>query len=51
MTIEYAIMQGSRCVGVNLSASSMKEINDTIAELNIGETKFSAIIVNIKAGV
>jgi hypothetical protein len=28
----------------------MKEINDTIAELNTGATKFSAIIVNIKAG-
>jgi hypothetical protein len=50
MTIEYAILQGSRCVGVNLTASSMKEINDTIAELNTGDTKFKAIIVSIKAG-
>jgi hypothetical protein len=50
MKIEYAIMQGSRCVGVNLTASSMKEINDTIAELNTGEIKFSATIVSIKAG-
>jgi hypothetical protein len=51
MTIEYAILQGSRCVGVNLTASSMKEINDTIADLNTGDTKFKAIIVSIKAGV
>jgi hypothetical protein len=50
MTIEYAILQGSRCVGVNLTASSMKEINDTIADLNTGDTKFKAIIVSIKAG-
>jgi hypothetical protein len=51
MTINYAIFQGSRCVGVNLSASSVKEINKVIAELNVGELKFRAHIVDIKAGV
>jgi|LakMenE01Jun11ns_1017448.scaffolds.fasta_scaffold8875270_1 hypothetical protein len=51
MKIEYAIFQGSRCVGVNLFASSMKEINEAIAELNVGELKFTAHIIAIKAGV
>jgi len=51
MRIEYAIFQGSRCVGINLSASSMKEINKAIAELNVGELKFTAHIIAIKAGV
>jgi hypothetical protein len=51
MKIEYGIFQGSRCVGVNLFASSMKEINEAIAELNTGELKFKAIVINIRAGV
>lgn len=51
MTINYAIFQGGRCVGVNLTASSIKEINQVIADLNVGEFKFRAHIVNIKAGV
>lgn len=50
MKIEYAIFQGNRCVGVNLTASSMKEINDTIKELSAGELKFRAHIISIKAG-
>jgi hypothetical protein len=50
MTIEYAIFQGGRCVGVNLTASSVKEINQTIADLNVGDVKFRAHITNIKAG-
>jgi len=50
MKIEYAIFQGSRCIGVNLFASSMKEINKAIAELNVGELKFTAHIISIKAG-
>jgi hypothetical protein len=51
MNIEYAIFQGSRCVGVNLHASSMQEITDAIAALNTGEVKFTALVMNIKAGV
>jgi hypothetical protein len=51
MTIEYAIFQGGRCVGVNLTASSVKEINQTIADLNVGDVKFRAHITKIKAGV
>jgi hypothetical protein len=51
MKIEYAIFQGSRCVGVNLTAASMKEINKAISDLNTGELKFTAHIVKIKAGV
>jgi hypothetical protein len=51
MKIEYAIFQDSRCVGVNLYASSMKEINKAIKDLNTGELKFTARIITIKAGV
>jgi hypothetical protein len=51
MKIEYAIFQGSRCVGVNLFASSMKEINKVIEDLNIGAVKFQVRICSIKAGV
>lgn len=50
MKIEYAIFLENRCVGVNLTASSMKEINDTIQELSVGELKFRAHITLIKAG-
>jgi hypothetical protein len=48
MKITYAIFLGSRVVGVNLIAASMKEINDSIAELNAGELKFRAHIQDIK---
>jgi hypothetical protein len=53
MKYEYAIFQGGRCVGFNLYASSMNEINKVIAELNTGESKvkFTSHIVAIKAGV
>jgi len=51
MKITYAIFQGGRCIGVNLTASSMKEINQTIADLNVGDLKFRAHIQDIKAGV
>jgi hypothetical protein len=51
MKITYAIFLGGRCVGVNHTASSMKEINEAIAELNVGEQKFKAHIQDIKAGV
>ena len=51
MKITYAIFQGGRCIGVNLTASSMKEINQTIADLSVGDLKFKAHIQDIKAGV
>lgn len=51
MKITYAIFLGGRVVGVNLTASSMKEVNEAIAELNVGELKFRAHIQDIKAGV
>ena len=51
MRIEYAIFQGSRCVGINLSASTMKEINDAMAELNMGELVFHSFVTKIEAGV
>ena len=48
MKITYAIFQGGRCVGVNHTASSMKEVNQAIADLNTGELKFRAHIQDIK---
>ena len=51
MKIEYAIFQGSRCVGVNFYASSMKEINATLEDLNSGKLKFEAVVIDIKPGV
>jgi len=51
MKIEYAIFQGSRCVGVNFYASSMKEINATLEDLNSGELKFRVVISDIRQAV
>lgn len=48
MKITYAIFLGGRCIGINHTASSMKEVNETIAELNTGELKFRAHIQDIK---
>lgn len=51
MKIEYAIFNGSRCIGAGLYASSMKEISEVIADLNINGDKFTSFIVRITAGV
>jgi hypothetical protein len=51
MKIKYALFQGSRCVGVDLYASSMKEINATLEDLNSGELKFRVFISDIRQGV
>lgn len=51
MKIEYAIFKGERCIGAKLQASSMKEINEVISDLNINGNEFTSFIVSIKAGV
>lgn len=51
MKIEYAIFKGERCISPTLHASSMKEINEVIADLNINGDKFTSFIVRITAGV
>ena len=51
MKIEYAIFKGERCIGAKLQASSMKEINEVIADLNINGNEFTSFIMSIRAGV
>lgn len=51
MKIEYSIFNGERCVGAGLYASSMKEINEVIADLNSNGDKFKSFVIRITAGV
>ena len=54
MTITYAIWQGSNLLSVNNIATSMKDVDKIIAEINDSEVakkvKFSANIQKIEVG-
>ena len=54
MTITYAIWQGSFLLSVNNIATSIKDVDKVISELNDSEVakkvKFSANIQSIKVG-
>lgn len=54
MKITYAIWQGSRLLSINNEATSMKDVDKVIKELNDSEVakknKFAANIQEVKVG-
>jgi len=54
MKITYAIWQGSRLLSINNEATSMKDVDKVIKELNDSDVakknKFSANIQEVKVG-